>query len=236
MSNDKRNDEFASISIDAGERITSPSRRTPSQPVVKSNNGLVTVLALVSLAAAGAAGYLYLELEKANQIIASNIERVSNLEDRLSATGEEMGSSTASLKVLVSENAEKSAANFEQIDKLWASAWRRNQKELKELQKEVTSVKTETEDSRTAIADANSSRQQLVGRIDALNNNLSELANNILANKVEQEALLQSQQQSGNQLRDVNEKVLLLERRNTSLLQQINELQQLVDELVKKTV
>ncbi len=236
MSNDKKNGDFAPINMSAGERISSPSRRTQSQTVVKSNNGLVIFLALVSLVAAGAAGYLYMELQKANTTISSNIDRLLTLEDRLSATGEEMGSSTASLQVLVSENAEKAAANFEQIDKLWASAWRRNQKELKDLTNEVSSVKSDTDDSKTEIQNASSARQQLVGRIDSLNNNLSELANNILASKVEQEALLQTQQQSNDQLRDVNEKILLLERRNTSLLQQLNELQQLVDELVKKTV
>ncbi|MGJ8681145.1 hypothetical protein [Paraglaciecola sp.] len=67
--------------------------------------------------------------------------RISELENRLSATGEEMDQSTVALGVKVKELSAKSKELWEQMDKLWASAWRRNQADIKTLNKSLSTLK-----------------------------------------------------------------------------------------------
>ena len=51
----------------------------------------------------------------------------------MSATGEEIGESTVALKVKLEAISEKTELLLTEMDKLWASAWRRNQTEIKAL-------------------------------------------------------------------------------------------------------
>ncbi|WP_158967651.1 hypothetical protein [Paraglaciecola sp. L3A3] len=67
--------------------------------------------------------------------------RISELENRLSATGEEMDQSTVALGVQVKELSAKTKELWDQMDKLWASAWRRNQADIKKLETSLASVK-----------------------------------------------------------------------------------------------
>ena len=179
-------------------------------------------------------------MEKSNQVISQNNKRLQSLEDRLSATGEELDLSAEALQVRISDIDALAKQNFSEIDKLWGSAWRRNQSEIKQLKESVENVSSNTNrfinQAKTDIENAASARQQLIGRIDSLNSKLNAQANEILAAKVEQEALSESGKANSNEMRDLNEKILLLERRNTNLVQQLNDLKALVDELINKSV
>jgi chromosome segregation ATPase len=68
--------------------------------------------------------------------------RIAELEKRLSATGDEMGQSAVALQVKVTELSERTNQLWEQMDKLWASAWRRNQSEIKDLSNSLTTQNT----------------------------------------------------------------------------------------------
>ncbi|MFC3120031.1 hypothetical protein [Agaribacter flavus] len=243
MATGDKDKDFAPINVDVDDRITVASaRKSSSAPVVqvKSNNFLVGGLMLLTVAALGASTYLYLELDKANKTIADSAARILSVENQLSATGEEIGNSTVALQVKVGELTEKSNELWDQMDKLWASAWRRNQQEIKSLQSSVKTFQTDVNkvvgDINKRVDGAESDNQQLVSRINSINSNISEQANNILALTVEQENLNKQDGDKASKLRELNEKTILLERRNTNLLQKINELEKLVDELVKKTV
>ena len=85
------------------------------------------------LALAGTGWYFYQQQQTVNQALSHSVERIQQLENQLSATGEEMGESTVALKVKLEAVSEKTELLLSEMDKLWASAWRRNQTEIKAL-------------------------------------------------------------------------------------------------------
>lgn len=95
----------------------------------KTNNFFTIVIYLVL---AGAAWFFYQESLKLQKSITASEQRILQLENQLSATGEEMGESTVALKIKLEAMTNKTEQLWTEMDKLWASAWRRNQSEIKE--------------------------------------------------------------------------------------------------------
>lgn len=90
---------------------------------------LFIVISLVVAAVACAwAWQLQQELDTTAPVLALYEERISDLEDRLSDTDEGMNQSAATLGVKIKELASE-------VDKLWASAWRRNKAKIAQLEK-----------------------------------------------------------------------------------------------------
>ena len=116
----------------------------PDEPTSTSSSpswfGILFLLIIII----GAAGYWSLEQYKVLQQAQS---RITELESRLSATGEDMDQSAAALQVKVSELSAKTEHLWTEMDKLWASAWRRNQTEIGALNKTVMALKASSERS-----------------------------------------------------------------------------------------
>lgn len=109
------------------------------QPVVKSSGGVWGVLAFfMVLGAFGASYFLYDLSLKQQQMLTDAEDRIYELERKLSATGEELDQSAVALRVQVNELKDKTEVLWQEMDKLWASAWRRNQSEIKDLESKVT--------------------------------------------------------------------------------------------------
>ena len=112
-------------------------RRTRSTP--PSGGGGAGILArlfiTISLAAAGVAcGWawqLQQELLVKDTILADYEARIGDLEDRLSDTDEGMNQSAAAMSVKIKEL-------YSEVDKLWASAWRRNKAKIESLEKSAS--------------------------------------------------------------------------------------------------
>lgn len=146
MADNSKSDDFPTIRLDDEDRRDYQQKRQPvkQRPTSSSNqpkppsapkapssggNGLwIFLVALVALAGIGGCYYLYTLVEMQKVQAEKAEERIAQLENKLSATGEEIGESTVALQVKVTELSNKSAELWEQMDKLWASAWRRNQK------------------------------------------------------------------------------------------------------------
>lgn len=244
MTSNSKDTDFAPINVDVSDRIPVGNKKPPAP---KQNNsqgsapkGLFALALIIALGASAGCGYLYTELQKSQETIVANQSRLQSLENRLSATGEEMGNSTVALQVKVGELTEKSEELWDQMDKLWASAWRRNQEEIKDLNSDVVALKSNVDKTvsnlRTTVNDTQSGTQQLMTRIDSLNSKITEQANNLLAVKVEYEGFSDANSSQTGDIRDLKEKVLLLEKRNTSLLQKLNEVETQVKELGVKTI
>jgi chromosome segregation ATPase len=245
MSSSSKDTEFAPINLDANDRIPAGAKKTLQSPKPAHTGGgvgkgLFALVLILALGAAAACGYLFTQLQKNNAILSENQGRLQLLENRLSATGEEMDNSTVALQVKVSELTEKTEELWEQMDRLWASAWRRNQEEIKELNSQVVSVKRNVEESvgslETKVNASQSGIQQLMTRINDLNGKITEQANNLLGVKVEYEGLGDTNVTQSREIRELMEKILLLEKRNTSLLQKLNTIETQVKELTVKTV
>lgn len=244
MSMSSKDTDFAPINLDVSDRI--PASTKKSSPPAPSGSGggsgkLGVVMALlIAIGACGASAYLYDALQKSQANVIANQERIQVLENRLSATGEEMGNSTVELQVKLGELSEKTEELWEQMDRLWASAWRRNQEEIKTLNSDVVALKSDINkrvgDVNAKANEAQSSTQQLMTRINSINGKITEQANNLLAVKVEYEGFAQTNSSQSGEIRELKEKILLLERRNTSLLQKLNEVETQVKEIAVKTI
>lgn len=140
--------EISSITADVDQAPASQSNRpnirkagassvTPPTPEIVANGKTSFAnkfaLTIVYIALAGACYWFYLENIKLKDQQADAEQRIVQLEQQLSATGEEIGESTVALKVKLEALTEKSNELWSEMDKLWASAWRRNQSEIKEL-------------------------------------------------------------------------------------------------------
>lgn len=112
--------------------VTPAASETPQAPS-KSSPALTTFLVIAYLGLAGTGYFFYQENEKLKATLANSNSRIAQLEDQLSATGEEMGESTVALRAKLEAITEKTNTLWGEMDKLWASAWRRNQTEIKEL-------------------------------------------------------------------------------------------------------
>ena len=141
MANNSKNDEFPTIRLDEEDRrdyqtkrqaaptkTTPPPSSSPSanrQPSGSGNgNGIwVVLVAVIALAACGGCYYLYTLLEHQKAVAEQAEQRILQLENKLSATGEEIGESTVALQVKVTELTNKTNELWEQMDKLWASAF-----------------------------------------------------------------------------------------------------------------
>jgi uncharacterized coiled-coil protein SlyX len=91
--------------------------------------------------------------------------RITDLESRLSATGENMDQSAAALQIKVSKLSVKTEDLWNQMDKLWASAWRRNQSEIGVLNKTVMAVKALSEKSTRALSSETSDNNTVIGLV-----------------------------------------------------------------------
>jgi uncharacterized coiled-coil protein SlyX len=117
--------------------------------------------------------------------------RITELESRLSATGENMDQSAAALQVKVSELSKKTEHLWSEMDKLWASAWRRNQSEIGDLNKIVVALKASSEKSIKNLSNETTDNDATIGIIKEQFASLREklistaLANNDLTNQID---------------------------------------------------
>lgn len=111
------------------KKITDKSSNTTvgSDPKTSKSSAFSVILTLCMFSVC--AWFLY----KQNNLLIESESRIFSLENQLSATGEEMGSSAVAMQVKVKDLSDKTAELWKQMDKLWASAWRRNQNEIGEL-------------------------------------------------------------------------------------------------------
>ena len=158
--------------------------------------------------------------------------RISELEGRLSATGEDMDQSAAAMQVKVSELSTKTADLWEQMDKLWASACRRNQSEIAALNKTVMALKasdqksaqslsSKTAENNTAIAMVEEQLENQASMLKQLNDKFSQV-NNVDADFEQQ-------------LANLREKLIATALANNDLTNQIDDLRRRIIAAEKKT-
>jgi chromosome segregation ATPase len=122
---------------DEGTVSGGPAGRGRTPPGAGGGAGLwarlfITLGLVVAAVACAWAWQLQLELERSTQIQRSYEARIADLEDRLSDTDEGMSQSTTAMAVKIKEL-------YSEVDKLWASAWRRNKAKIADLEKSATS-------------------------------------------------------------------------------------------------
>jgi hypothetical protein len=176
----------------------------------------------------GAFGYWSFEQFK---VLQQSQMRITDLESRLSATGEDMDQSAAALQIKVSELSAMTEDLWAQMDKLWASAWRRNQSEIGALDKTVMSLKasstkstkslsTETANNNTSIGLVKEQLENQANLLKQLNDKFGQI-NNVDADFEQQLASLREKLISTalannnltNQIDDLRRRVLAAEKK-----------------------
>ena len=251
MANNSNNDDFPTIRLDEEDRRDYQKKRQPStsttatatstaSPVTPkastntSGNGIwIILVALIAIAACGGCYYLYTLLEQQKSLAAEADKRIVQLENKLSATGEEIGESTVALQVKVTELSNKTNELWEQMDKLWASAWRRNQKEIADLGDRVSSVQNTLQ---TNINNVSSNVKAQNGEIGSVKNQLASLSDEILALNVQLEQVISDSQGDVQAVRNIADKLTVLEQRNASLSGRITGLESEIREIATKLV
>jgi hypothetical protein len=208
-------------------KIVKP-QKTPSSPPIKIAKAAII---FIYLFIAGAGYWLYQENIKTNAIIASAEQRIADLEHQLSATGEEMGESAVEMKVRIETLGKTSDKLWEEMDKLWASAWRRNQSEIKTLQKDnklltdlsVTQGKTLVA-TNTTVNEVNNKQVATEFSIDALKEKLTENIKNL---SLELSAIESNSQRRDKQQIALASRVTQLSEQNKKLLLKVESLEAL---------
>lgn len=113
--------------------------KAPSSPF----RTILMIMPYVALIGTG--WYFYQQQLAVTTALDNSVQRIQQLENQLSATGEEMGESTIALKVKLEAISEKTELLLSEMDKLWASAWRKNQTEIKVLNSETKKLERQQE-------------------------------------------------------------------------------------------
>ncbi|TQV89460.1 hypothetical protein [Aliikangiella coralliicola] len=117
----------------------------------KSSSLTQWLLLVLIIACGGACYWLFSQSQAQHTTLIEAQKRITELEQRLSTTGEEMDQSAVALQVKVSELSKKADELWVQMDKLWASAWRKNQSEIKALVEQTSQTKQALSDKTTNI-------------------------------------------------------------------------------------
>jgi chromosome segregation ATPase len=235
MSTDKNNDEMPSLVLDkddldsyhrarsVGAKKSSTADKT-TKPDHKAKSGGASWLGVLFfvLLLAGAIGYGFYTMQLQQQVVIKAQERISELERRLSATGEEMGESAVAMQVRVTELSDKTQDLWEQMDKLWASAWRKNQSEIKDLATSLKSQNTKLEQGIGALRGENDVNATTIGLLqEQLDFNVKATAKmSTLLSQVEQTA-----NESDQQLASLREKLMSTALANNDLASRLAQLE-----------
>jgi chromosome segregation ATPase len=212
-------------------KVAKPQENLPTSTSTLAKFSTVLIYLLI----AGAAYWVYQQDIKTHAIIESAEQRIAGLESQLSATGEEMGESAIEMKVRLETLGKTSDKLWEEMDKLWASAWRKNQSQIKALQKDnksltdLSSSQGETVTSTLAtIKEINDKQVATEYAIDALNEQFKsseKLTEQIKKLSLELSAIESNSQRRDKQQISLASRVTELSEQNKQLLSQIKNLE-----------
>jgi chromosome segregation ATPase len=152
-------------------RKTAAKGRTAAAPA--SGAGILArfFIFIALAAAAGACAWawqLQQQLQQSQEILADYKGRIADLEDRLSDTDEGLSNNSATMAVKIKELTAKADENFTEIDKLWASAWRKNKAK-------IAALETKTANHDKQLKSATSSVNAVESQLKATGNDIAKL-------------------------------------------------------------
>lgn len=198
---------------------------------------------LIYLLLGVAAYWIYQQDIKTHAIIASAEQRIMGLERQLSATGEEMGESTIEMKVRLETLGKTSDKLWDEMDKLWASAWRKNQSQIKALQRDSKSLtdislaqRKQVTSTLATIEEINDKQVATEYSIDAVKEQLKnseKLTEQIKTLSLELSAIESNSQRRDKQQISLASRVTQLSEQNKQLLLQVKNLERTLSQSVK---
>lgn len=217
----------------ATQTTTSASGTATSNPAVetppaKSSGGVLFLLFLIALGGYGVSYWLYTENQKTLVQLSDAGDRIYELERKISATGEESEQSVVALRVQVNELKDKTDVLWQEMDKLWASAWRRNQSEIKELgvqlrrdikaqQDNLNALQSDMSDSSNNMAVIQEQVNQQLSRAEEINKSI--------------DSVVKSRAESNQIVQDMGDQVATVALRIEALVERIDALESLKEQV-----
>ncbi|XOV80874.1 MAG: hypothetical protein ACFHVJ_07990 [Aestuariibacter sp.] len=203
-------------------------------PANSSNGIWIFLTFVVALGGYGASYWLYQQNQQQLQVLGDAEQRIEELERKISATGEELDQSAVALRVQVNELKDKSDVLWQEMDKLWASAWRRNQTEIKDLSENVTRGFREQTQKITGLENdvslAGTNMAVIQEQVDKHKSEVTRLTNTV-------NNALKNRSNSEQELKKLTDQIATSALRLEALADRINKLEQLkqqVDALSSK--
>ena len=120
------------------------------------------------------------------------IQRISSLENSLSSTDDSMTQSSVVMQIRLKAIEKNTQELTTQMDKLWASAWRRNQTEIAAHGKQISALEKSRKEQQEKLADIDSqftAEQKVLRKVKAENASLAKNIKVITAKEKELAAL-----------------------------------------------
>ncbi|WJG08477.1 hypothetical protein [Aliiglaciecola sp. LCG003] len=234
MTNERLDNDLPNIVLDKEDREAfqkSRAKEKSSKPLKSDNDGspksgvsgFWLVLALLLGIAASAGCYWLYQQKVIMQVSLDNaVSRVTELERRLSATGEEMDQSAGALRIKVTELSDKTDELWTQMDKLWASAWRKNQTEINQLSEKLNST-SQTLDKK--LSGLESDTLTVSTNLTVLQEQISQQSNELAQLNTQIVALKGSENNNSRQIGDIQAKLVALDQVNGAITRRVAELE-----------
>lgn len=223
----------------AKPKVEKPQKNVPTSLSTFSKFSTFLIYLLLGVAAY----WIYQQDIKTHAIIASAEQRIMGLERQLSATGEEMGESTIEMKVRLETLGKTSDKLWDEMDKLWASAWRKNQSQIKALQRDSKSLtdislaqRKQVTSTLATIEEINDKQVATEYSIDAVKEQLKnseKLTEQIKTLSLELSAIESNSQRRDKQQISLASRVTQLSEQNKQLLLQVKNLERTLSQSVK---
>ncbi|NCP64885.1 MAG: hypothetical protein GW763_06980 [Paraglaciecola sp.] len=223
-------DDVESFQRTRAQNLKTPGKNkdtTESAGVTSRGPSWLMLLLLLTVICGAAVYWSKQQYEVLNQAQ----QRITDLERRLSATGEEMDQSAVALQVKVAELTQKTNELWEQMDKLWASAWRRNQSDIADLTKVVTTNKGAAE------GQLKQTSSQLTKLQESLQGLQTELAQQSTSQQLLQDTVADTKlaaQNNEQQLASMQEKLISSALGNNNLTNKVEDLNRQIKALEKR--
>ncbi|KZN61844.1 hypothetical protein N473_21900 [Pseudoalteromonas luteoviolacea CPMOR-1] len=128
-------------SLNPSSKVPLPEQAPEPDHTSTKKPGLMTWVGSAAIIALAFSAYgLYKQNQATQAQLIESTKRIAELERTLSATGEEMGLSAGAMQANLTALSERTDELWSQMDKLWASAWRRNQSEIKKLKEQTNAI------------------------------------------------------------------------------------------------
>ncbi|GAC14426.1 hypothetical protein [Aliiglaciecola lipolytica] len=234
MANERLDNDLPNIVLDkedreafqrarAKEKSKPQKNKEPNEGTKGGVSGFWLILVfIIAVGACGASYWLYQQKVQSDLALDNAISRVSELERRLSATGEEMDQSAGALRVTVSELTEKTDELWAQMDKLWASAWRRNQADITQLS---DSVKQQNRETLKKLGVMESDFSTVSTNLVVLQEQLTQQANELAQLSTILAEVKTDSNNNAREVGDIQAKLVALDQVNGALTRRVAELE-----------
>lgn len=153
----------------ANNKLSTSNTSSKSKAIKTQKTGVINWISIVAIIALAASVFgLYGQLSATQTQLLESTKRIADLEHTLTATDEEMDLSAGAMQAKLNTLTERTDELWSQMDKLWASAWRRNQSDIKKLEEQASNNAKNQTSTTTKVETLSQSQTELALKLSLL--------------------------------------------------------------------